>query len=180
MSDKTVAPMWKTLGITMTISMVVVLVFGMIAGIVAIDQSHELDLSKSATVKSVNAQMKDNAIWRANKIVAQKQAEQVDEKKRYKTDDKPEDGVNNKAQVDHNVKQIKAAIECFDDDSSIAYRTTRCDKKKAIADRKFALANTKATKAYKAMDEKAKARHTQLADLNLKKAEAELEYLETL
>merc|ERR1712093_796088 len=174
---------WKTLGISMTIAMFVVLVFGMIAGIVAIDQSHELDLAKgtAAGSKTVTAQKKFNAEWRRDRIATQKQLEQTDMKKKYTADDKPEDGVNHKAEAVHDLKQIKADIECFDDDSSIAYRVERCKLKKSIADKKFVLANTKATKTYKDISEdKLKAEHTKDQDLALKVDEAHLEFLESL
>merc|ERR1712096_213230 len=93
-------------------------------------------------------------------------------------------GVTPKADRENEEKQLKTDIECYGDDSSIVYRTSRCAMKRDIADKKYELAKTKAMKNYKDAKDGSKATEktgmTKTKDLALKIAEAHLEYLETL
>merc|ERR1712096_588559 len=77
-------------------------------------------------------------------------------------------GVTPKADRENEEKQLKTDIECYDDDSSIVYRTSRCAMKRDIADKNYkdAKDGSKATE---------KTGMTKTKDLALKIAEAHLE-----
>merc|ERR1712096_98153 len=149
-------------------------VFGIIAGVVAIDQRAEYEF---AVTKEQNL----NSHWRFKKIEEQKTAELLAKTPiKNAPEDNEKTGQTPKADRENTKKEVDELIECFDDDSSVAYRRQRCKLKRDIATKKYGLKQEMKKDRYTSLSDSGKRDHTKEDNKQIKKLEAHLEYLETL